>query len=150
MKVAVGRCSPRGAALASISRLEDADSTGAAQLTAALVDGAGTTVRPCSRRTSTSTIRSTRHVVVSICSGTRITTSVASRRCPYVTWRAARRRRGDSHYPRVEAREWAGDNVTDYIFGLAGNAVLDALVAEAADNLCFCHATWRGEPAHLF
>jgi hypothetical protein len=45
--------------------------------------------------------------------------------------------RGDSHYGRVEAMEWAEDNNTDYIFGLAGNAVLDALVAEAADNLRF-------------
>jgi Transposase DDE domain group 1 len=49
--------------------------------------------------------------------------------------------RGDSHYGRVEAMEWADDNDTDYIFGLPGNAVLDALVAEAADNLRFCHAT---------
>src|SRR5271170_2015686 len=37
--------------------------------------------------------------------------------------------------------EWAEGNNTDYIFGLAGNAVLDALVAETADNLRFCHAT---------
>jgi hypothetical protein len=28
----------------------------------------------------------------------------------------------------------AEDNDTDYIFGLAGNAPLDVLVAEAADN----------------
>jgi Transposase DDE domain group 1 len=49
--------------------------------------------------------------------------------------------RGDSHYGRVEAMEWAEDNNTGYIFGLAGNAVLDALVAEAADNLRFYHAT---------
>jgi Transposase DDE domain group 1 len=49
--------------------------------------------------------------------------------------------RGDSHYGRVEAMEWAEDNNTDYIFGLAGNVVLDALVAEAADNLRFYHAT---------
>src|SRR5258707_676227 len=39
--------------------------------------------------------------------------------------------RGDSHYGRVEAMEWAEDNDdTDYIFGLPGNAKLDALVAE--------------------
>jgi hypothetical protein len=44
--------------------------------------------------------------------------------------------RGDSHYGRVKAMEWAEDNDTDYIFGLAGNAALDALVVEAADNLC--------------
>src|SRR5271157_3032198 len=48
--------------------------------------------------------------------------------------------RGDSHYGRVEAMDWAQDNDTDYIFGLAGNAVLDALVAETADNLRFHHA----------
>jgi Transposase DDE domain group 1 len=48
--------------------------------------------------------------------------------------------RGDSHYGRVEAMDWAEDNDTDYIFGLAGNAALDAVVAEAADNLRFHHA----------
>jgi len=48
--------------------------------------------------------------------------------------------RGDSHYGRVEAMEWAEDNGADYIFGLAGNATLDALVAETADNLRFHHA----------
>jgi hypothetical protein len=48
--------------------------------------------------------------------------------------------RGDSHYGRVEAREWAEDNDADYIFGLAGNAALDALTAEAATYLRFHHA----------
>jgi Transposase DDE domain group 1 len=48
--------------------------------------------------------------------------------------------RGDSHYGRVEAMEWAENNGADYIFGLAGNATLDAVVAEAADNLRFHHA----------
>jgi hypothetical protein len=48
--------------------------------------------------------------------------------------------RGDSHYGRVEAMEWAENNDADYIFGLAGNAVLDALVAETADYLRFHHA----------
>jgi hypothetical protein len=48
--------------------------------------------------------------------------------------------RGDSHYGRVEAMEWAEDDGADYIFGLAGNATLDALVAETADNLRFHHA----------
>ena len=55
--------------------------------------------------------------------------------------------RGDSHYGRVEAMEWAEDNGIDYIFGLAGNAVLDALVAETAANLRFHHA--RGSEAKL-
>src|SRR6201995_1427431 len=49
--------------------------------------------------------------------------------------------RGDSHYGRVEAMDWADDDDTDYIFGLAGNAVLDALVAQAADGLRFCLST---------
>jgi hypothetical protein len=48
--------------------------------------------------------------------------------------------RGDSHYGRVEAMEWAEDNGIDYIFGLAGNTTLDALVAETAANLRFHHA----------
>ena len=48
--------------------------------------------------------------------------------------------RGDSHYGRVEGMEWAEDNGVDYIFGLAGNTTLDALVAETADNLRFHHA----------
>jgi hypothetical protein len=48
--------------------------------------------------------------------------------------------RGDSHYGRVEAMDWAEDNGTDYIFGLAGNAALDILVAEIADDLRFHHA----------
>jgi hypothetical protein len=48
--------------------------------------------------------------------------------------------RGDSHYCRDEAMEWAENNDAGYIFGLAGNSVLNALVAEAADNLRFHHA----------
>jgi len=48
--------------------------------------------------------------------------------------------RGDSHYGRVEAMEWAENSGEDYIFGLGGNAVLDARVAETADNLRFHHA----------
>lgn len=48
--------------------------------------------------------------------------------------------RGDSHYGRVEAMEWAEDNDADYIFGLAGNAALNALTAEAAMYLRFHHA----------
>src|SRR5271170_651140 len=48
--------------------------------------------------------------------------------------------RGDGHYGRVEAMEWAENDGADYIFGLAGNPALDALVAETADNLRFHHA----------
>src|SRR6516225_6518799 len=48
--------------------------------------------------------------------------------------------RGDRHYGRVEAMEWAESTGEDYIFGLGGNAVLDARVAETADNLRFHRA----------
>jgi hypothetical protein len=48
--------------------------------------------------------------------------------------------RGDSHYARGEAMKWADMNGADYIFGLAGNPVLDAHVAAAADDLRFHHA----------
>src|SRR5262249_36039752 len=48
--------------------------------------------------------------------------------------------RGDSHYGRVEAMEWAENNSSDYIFGLQGNGALDAIVAKTADNLRFHHA----------
>jgi Transposase DDE domain group 1 len=51
--------------------------------------------------------------------------------------------RGDGHYGRVEAMEWAENNGEDYIFGLAGNTVLDALTAAAATNLRFHHARSR-------
>jgi hypothetical protein len=96
MKVAVGRCPRSGAPLASqstISRLENAPrKMEAARLTAALVDQAGATVRPCKQEILDITIRSVRRMAVSsLRSGTLITTSAASRRCTSITWRAARR-----------------------------------------------------------
>jgi hypothetical protein len=48
--------------------------------------------------------------------------------------------RGTASMHIVEAMDWADDNDTDYIFGLAGNTALDALVAATAGNLRFCHA----------
>jgi len=48
--------------------------------------------------------------------------------------------RGDSHYGRAEAMDWCDENGVGYIFGFAGNSVLDALVAETADHLRFWHA----------
>ena len=53
--------------------------------------------------------------------------------------------RGDSHYGRTEAIDWCDDNSTGYIFGLAGNAVLDREVAEISDHLRFWHA-FSSEP----
>ena len=48
--------------------------------------------------------------------------------------------RGDSHYGRTEAMAWCEDNGVDYIFGLAGNAVLHALADETADHIERRHA----------
>ena len=53
--------------------------------------------------------------------------------------------RGDSHYGRTEALDWCDDNGVGYIFGLAGNAVLDREVGEISDHLRFWHA-WSVEP----
>jgi DDE family transposase len=43
--------------------------------------------------------------------------------------------RGDGHYGRPEVVEWCDENGIDFIFGLPGNAVLDRLVAEMADDI---------------
>ena len=48
--------------------------------------------------------------------------------------------RGDSHYGRAEAMDWCESNGIGYIFGLAGNAVLDRLVYTRADTLKVCRA----------
>jgi hypothetical protein len=47
--------------------------------------------------------------------------------------------RGDSHYGRVEAMEWLENNDEHYIFGLAGNAALDAHTAQATARLSMAH-----------
>jgi hypothetical protein len=43
--------------------------------------------------------------------------------------------RGDGHYGRDEAMSWCEDNGVDYIFGFAGNTVLDRLVEVEADDI---------------
>jgi hypothetical protein len=43
--------------------------------------------------------------------------------------------RGDGHYGRPEVMAWCEANAVDYIFGLPGNAVLNRLLEEAADNV---------------
>jgi hypothetical protein len=43
--------------------------------------------------------------------------------------------RGDGHYGRPEVMAWCEANGLDYIFGLAGNAVLDRLVEPVADDV---------------
>jgi hypothetical protein len=182
MKLAVGRGPESGAPLASqstISRLENAPSrTEAARLTAALVDQAGTTVKPreqeildiddtfCAAHGGQQLAFWNAHHdergfasmhIYHVASGTPVVTILRPARTPkgtevrtvikHVTKRMRRHWpktrivwRGDSHYGRVEAMEWAEDNDEDYIFGLAGNAVLDALVAETASYLRLHHA----------
>ena len=43
--------------------------------------------------------------------------------------------RGDSHYGRPEPMAWCEKNGVGYLFGLAGNGILDRLVDEAADTI---------------
>src|SRR5712671_306927 len=51
--------------------------------------------------------------------------------------------RGDSHYGRDEAMEWCEETQgVDYVFGFAGNDVLDALTREAADAIAVQRALW--------
>jgi hypothetical protein len=182
MKLAVGRCPDSGAPLASqstISRLENAPSrTEAARLTAALVDQAGTTVKPRAQETldiddtfcaahggQQLAFWNAHHDergfasmhIYHVASGTPIVTILRPARTPkgtevrtvikHVTKRMRRHWpktriiwRGDGHYGRVEAMEWAEDDGSDYIFGLAGNAALDAQAAETATYLRFHHA----------
>jgi hypothetical protein len=58
--------------------------------------------------------------------------------------------RGDGHYDRDEAMEWAENNGADYIFGRAGNSVLDALVAETANDLRLHHAAGTEEKLRCY
>jgi hypothetical protein len=182
LKLAVGRCPESGAPLASqstISRLENAPSrTEAARLAAALVDQAGTTVKPgkqaildiddtfCAAHGGQQLAFWNAHHdergfesmhIYHAASGTPVATILRPARTPkgtevrtvikHVTKRLRRHWpktrmvwRGDSHYGRVEAMEWAENNDVDYIFGLAGNAVLHDLVAGSVLNLRVHHA----------
>jgi len=47
--------------------------------------------------------------------------------------------RGDSHYGRAEAMDWAESSGCGYIFGLQGNSALEGLCAQAATTLRFRH-----------
>jgi len=48
--------------------------------------------------------------------------------------------RGDSHYGRVEAMEWCENHGVHYVFGFAGNDVLQALTRQQADTLAATRA----------
>jgi hypothetical protein len=58
--------------------------------------------------------------------------------------------RGDSHYGRPEAMAWCEANGVDYVFGLAGNAVLHALAGEVADDLKVRRAEQRADKLRAF
>jgi hypothetical protein len=59
--------------------------------------------------------------------------------------------RGDSHYGRHEAMEWCESQGIDYVFGFGGgNAVLDAMIREAADALCAERAAAGAEKLRSF
>jgi hypothetical protein len=96
MKLAVGRCPQSGAPLAfqsTISRLENAPrKSEAARLCAALIDQFGTAVRPGALEVlDIDDTFCAAHGITNSRSGTSITTSAASHRCPSITWRAAPR-----------------------------------------------------------
>jgi hypothetical protein len=52
--------------------------------------------------------------------------------------------RGDSHYARPEAMTWLERNRVGYIFGLAGNPVLAAAVADLVEDAAVARAPGRG------
>ena len=58
--------------------------------------------------------------------------------------------RGDSHYGRTEAMAWCEENGVDYIFGLAGNAVLHALAGETGEKVRVRQAEVGGDSIRGF
>ena len=58
--------------------------------------------------------------------------------------------RGDSHYGREEAMEWAENNGVDYVFCIPGNNVLDAFVAETVDHLRLRHLMGRKDKLRAY
>lgn len=58
--------------------------------------------------------------------------------------------RGDSHYARHEAMTWCERNRIGYIFGLAGNQVLRARVADLAEDAAVSRALGEGDKVRRF
>ena len=62
--------------------------------------------------------------------------------------------RGDSHYGRRQAMDWCEQNGVRYIFGLAPNKTLAALIFAKLDECCVRRAQSkpdaRGKPAAIF
>lgn len=93
--------------------------------------GSGLPVASILRPAKTPNGREVRTVIKHL---TRLLQTAATWKKANIVWR------GDSHYGRAEAMDWCDDNNADYIFGLPGNSVLHAMVAETADHLRFWHA----------
>jgi len=58
--------------------------------------------------------------------------------------------RGDSHYARHEAMTWCERNRVGYVFGLAGNQVLAAKVADLAEDAALARALGEAEKVRRF
>ena len=58
--------------------------------------------------------------------------------------------RGDSHYGRAEAMDWAETNGVGYIFGFPGNSVLDRACKAVADNLRLRHVASSDEKMRAY
>lgn len=58
--------------------------------------------------------------------------------------------RGDSHYGRAEAMQWAESNGCGHVFGLQGNSVLEGLCAQAATTLRFRHLLSEDDKVRAF
>ena len=58
--------------------------------------------------------------------------------------------RGDSHYGRHEAMEWCEKARVKYVFGLAGNDILHAMVEKAAAKVAAAHARKGGDKVRAF
>jgi hypothetical protein len=58
--------------------------------------------------------------------------------------------RGDSHYARHEAMTWCEHNRVGYVFGLAGNQILSAKIADLAEDAAVARALGEAEKVRRF
>ena len=58
--------------------------------------------------------------------------------------------RGDSHYARHEAMTWCEHNRVGYVFGLAGNQILSAKIADLAEDAAVARTLGEAEKVRRF
>src|ERR687898_256373 len=58
--------------------------------------------------------------------------------------------RGDSHYARHEAMTWCEHNRVGYVFGLAGNQILSAKIADLVEDAAVARALGEAEKVRRF